>query len=212
MANSATWPGCSSSVIPSILFQCSSNSLYFSGNSKNRAGEAFFFFFLTKWQHQCFVCWRCCSLFDANFVYTTHKTSVLLFCEKEKRAATRRRRRILRLENYAYHLGSIPVWCWQHGPLAYQILKTQKLISNNKDGTVKKKSTGTPLNLSFFTIGCILNCFSSHQRYWHFIPYQVLWTKLWLVHLHATITETTSPKQHFSVLTGRYEFKFISKG
>ena len=35
-------------VVGVILLQCSGNSLYFSGNSKNRAGEALFFFFLTK--------------------------------------------------------------------------------------------------------------------------------------------------------------------
>ena len=86
--------------LESILFQCSTNSLCFSGNSKNRAGHCFFFF-LTKWQHRGFVCWRCCSLFDGNIVYTTHKTSVLSFCEKEKKAAIQCRRRILRLEKYA---------------------------------------------------------------------------------------------------------------
>ena len=31
-----------------ILLQCSGNSLYFSGNSKNRAGEALFFFLSHK--------------------------------------------------------------------------------------------------------------------------------------------------------------------
>ena len=83
-----------------ILYQCSSNSLYFSGNSKNRAGEAFFFSFSQN-DNTDVLCVGAAVLFLTEILFnTTHKTSVLLFCEKEKKAAIRRRRRILRLENY----------------------------------------------------------------------------------------------------------------
>ena len=121
------------------------------GQLKKQSGRSILFFFLAKWQHQGFVCWRCCSLFQRKFcLHHTQNLGVVILW-KRKKASIQRWRRILKLEKYALTAAQLLrdndnsesyIFSQNHQCLSWWQAKTATpCISVVRQGTKKATST-----------------------------------------------------------------------